>query len=306
MAAELYGVGERVLNPRLSRIQASIETLKLSAAVSGSYSLSANQLGISSAIFVMHKNLFDSSSEVSKQKQWLHPDAYAVQDEIPKSLEAGNDMIGLSAEQLLDPSDFKTFLNPFVVAETNHKIVDWEYCLSFPGVRCMIKRPQGIQVNYLDERGGEHEDKLIDFSARVFLHELDHIEGRTMTHWKISEGNIDIIPGREDRNRHLMSTVEFYKEKIQQMKIEFEDELFSEQRPYDEVKDGEDVWKQFKQNTRKESIMDAMDLNKMVKETPAIEETMLLDTIRAMRRDRKEQAKKRAKSRNHNQDGQEQ
>lgn len=42
MAAELYGVGERVLNPRLSRIQASIETLKLSAAVSGSYSLSAN------------------------------------------------------------------------------------------------------------------------------------------------------------------------------------------------------------------------------------------------------------------------
>lgn len=52
--------------------------------------------------------------------------------------------------------------------------------------------------------------------------------------------------------------------------------------------------------------MDAMDLNKMVKETPAIEETMLLDTIRAMRRDRKEQAKKRAKSRNHNQDGQDQ
>ena len=71
--------------------------------------------------------------------------------------------------------------------------MDWEYCLSFPSIRCMVKRPEGIIVNYLDETGDEHEEKLFDFSARVFLHELDHIEGRTMTHWKISEGNIDII-----------------------------------------------------------------------------------------------------------------
>ena len=57
-----------------------------------------------------------------------------------------------------------------------------------------------------------------DFSARVFLHELDHIEGRTMTHWKISEGNIDVIDGLQDRNRHLMTTVSFYKDKIVEMK----------------------------------------------------------------------------------------
>ena len=78
----------------------------------------------------------------------------------------------------------------------------------------MVKRPQGVLVNYLTETGDEEEHRLFDFSARVFLHELDHIEGRTMTHWKISEGNIDIIPGKEDRNKHLMTTVDFYKEKI--------------------------------------------------------------------------------------------
>ena len=64
----------------------------------------------------------------------------------------------------------------------------------------MVKRPQGVLVNYLTETGDEQEHRLFDFSARVFLHEIDHIEGRTMTHWKISEGNIDIIPGKEDRN----------------------------------------------------------------------------------------------------------
>ena len=124
----------------------------------------------------------------------------------------------MASEYLLKPEDFLTFLNPRLVSETSQKIVEWEYCLSFPGIRCMVKRPHGILANYLDERGEEHEQKLHDFSARVFLHELDHIEGRTMTNWKISEGNIDIIEGKEDRNRHLMTTVDFYKDKITEMK----------------------------------------------------------------------------------------
>ena len=83
----------------------------------------------------------------------------------------------------------------------------------------MIKRPQAVEVSYLNEHGEELEHIMQNFSARVFLHELDHIEGRTMTHWRISEGNIDIIPGNEDRNRHLMTTVEFYKDKIAEMKM---------------------------------------------------------------------------------------
>ena len=78
----------------------------------------------------------------------------------------------------------------------------------------MVERPHSIMVNYLDETGSEHEHKMEDFSARVFLHEMDHIMGKSMTHWKISEGNIDIIKGKEDKNRHLMTTVNFYKDKI--------------------------------------------------------------------------------------------
>ena len=57
----------------------------------------------------------------------------------------------------------------------------------------MVKRPMGIRVSYLNEEGDELEEELYDFKARVFMHELDHINGRTMTHWRLSEGNIDII-----------------------------------------------------------------------------------------------------------------
>ena len=48
------------------------------------------------------------------------------------------------------------------------------------------------------------------------------------------------------------------------------------------------MWKHFKTMTRKELIQD-VELSPTTK--PAFEETMLLDTIRAMRRDRKDQAK---------------
>ena len=47
---------------------------------------------------------------------------------------------------------------------------------------------------------------------------MDHINGRTMTHWKLSEGNIEVFEGKEDDNRHLMSTIDFYKTKIEEMK----------------------------------------------------------------------------------------
>lgn len=62
----------------------------------------------------------------------------------------------------------------------------------------MVKRPTGIIVSYLDESGDDIERPFEKFNARVFLHELDHINGRTMTHWRISEGNIDILDGKKD------------------------------------------------------------------------------------------------------------
>ena len=154
----------------------------------------------------------------------------------------------MSADYLLRPEDYLTFMNPRLVSEPVSQMVEWEHCLSFPGVRCMVKRPNAIVTNYLDEQGTEHERKMRDFSARVFLHELDHINGRTMTNWRISEGQIDIIEGKEDSNQHLMTTVNFYKDKIAEMKEQFPDQLFSENRVYDEHVDPEDgdAWRLFK------------------------------------------------------------
>ena len=45
----------------------------------------------------------------------------------------------------------------------------------------------------------------MDHKARVFLHELDHINGMAMTHWRLSEGKIDIIDSDKDSYKNLQS-----------------------------------------------------------------------------------------------------
>ena len=149
-----------------------------------------------------------------------------------------DDRQSVAEENLFDPEDFRVVMNPKLHSQTVAQSYDWEYCLSFPGIKCMVKRPAGIKVSYLDAGGDIIEQKLTDFSARVFLHEMDHINGRTMTHWKLSEGNIEVFEGKQDDNRHLMSTIEFYKTKITEMKEQHSDwNLFEEKQKFDKVID---------------------------------------------------------------------
>mmetsp|Transcript_13026 Transcript_13026/g.20207 ORF Transcript_13026/g.20207 Transcript_13026/m.20207 type:complete len:171 (-) Transcript_13026:23-535(-) len=163
----------------------------------------------------------------------------------------------------------------------------------------MVHRPIGIQVQYLDEEGDEKEQKLFDFHARMFMHEMDHIDGRTMTHWSLSEGNIDVLSGFEKENDNLMTTVEFYKDKIETLKKNYHN-LFEEQRKFEFIEDlsspptsPRHKWKNFEQErlAHAESYVELSDTNNAMfpshLQPPTIEEPMITDTIRAMRRDRK-------------------
>lgn len=55
-----------------------------------------------------------------------------------------------------------------------------EGCLSFPGLEIEIKRPEKIEVEYLDKKGQQKKIKASDLLARIICHETDHLEGKTM------------------------------------------------------------------------------------------------------------------------------
>ena len=58
---------------------------------------------------------------------------------------------------------------------------EWPYnegCLSIPKVREDISRPAQVTMRWMDENFIEHEETFSGITARVILHEYDHIEGK--------------------------------------------------------------------------------------------------------------------------------
>lgn len=58
---------------------------------------------------------------------------------------------------------------------------EWAYnegCLSIPKIREDIYRQETVRINYFDAQFQEHSNNFTGISARVILHEYDHIEGK--------------------------------------------------------------------------------------------------------------------------------
>ena len=93
--------------------------------------------------------------------------------------------IGLAANQIGVPvRAFAMYSDPPIVA-FNPKVtyagdelaIMEEGCLSYPGVYIKIKRPRFIRVRFQDPYGNIVVKKFDGMAARVFQHELDHLNG---------------------------------------------------------------------------------------------------------------------------------
>lgn len=70
-------------------------------------------------------------------------------------------------------------INPEILCYSKEITKDWEGCLSVPSMRGLVPRHEQINVRYFDQQGNEHIKSLSGFIARVFQHELDHLNGLT-------------------------------------------------------------------------------------------------------------------------------
>jgi len=97
-----------------------------------------------------------------------------------------NGGIGLAANQVGvpyrvfgmrgNPENFVCF-NPRIVDQSTEQIVLEEGCLTFPGLLVKIKRPKIIKVRFQSPHGEVFTKKFIGMTARIFQHELDHLDG---------------------------------------------------------------------------------------------------------------------------------
>ena len=68
-------------------------------------------------------------------------------------------------------------LNPVLVRAHGSMVKGWEGCKSVPGIRALVPRWECADVRYQDPSGQWKELALPGFPARIFQHELDHLEG---------------------------------------------------------------------------------------------------------------------------------
>jgi peptide deformylase len=90
-------------------------------------------------------------------------------------------------------------INPEILHCSHEKIKDWEGCLSVPSIRGLVPRHTQITVRYYDQQGNEQKKEFTGFIARIFQHELDHLNGLTF---------IDQLESTKD----LVSEIEWYRQ----------------------------------------------------------------------------------------------
>ena len=89
-------------------------------------------------------------------------------------------------------------INPEIVDRSGELVAGWEGCLSVPGVRGLVLRDRTIEVKYLTQSGELVQKELTEFVARIFQHELDHLDGI-------------LFPDRVANQRELITEAEYLK-----------------------------------------------------------------------------------------------
>lgn len=99
----------------------------------------------------------------------------------------------------------KVFINPEIIEEAGD---DWgfeEGCLSIPGIRGEVIRPEIIVIRYFDTDWVEHEEEYEGMAARIIQHEYDHLDGKLFTDYLptlrrqlIKKKLADITKGKTD------------------------------------------------------------------------------------------------------------
>ena len=103
------------------------------------------------------------------------------------------------------PDDFEpekklyVVVNPEIVARSEEMVDGTEGCLSLPGYAGTVKRHEAVTVKALNRKGRPIKIKARGWLARIFQHEIDHLDGvlfidRASKVWKVEDEEQEAEP----------------------------------------------------------------------------------------------------------------
>ena len=136
--------------------------------------------------------LREKSSPIEK----ITPEVLQILDEMVNIMDY-EDGIGLAAPQVgilqrfviikcklendKEPQIYK-IINPKILDKSEEQVVIEEGCLSVQDesgpVYAEVSRPKSVVIEWLDEQGVIHNKNISGIPARIFQHEIDHLDGK--------------------------------------------------------------------------------------------------------------------------------
>ncbi len=97
------------------------------------------------------------------------------------------------------PPKLYTVINPEITRTSKDRVLGNEACLSLPGYFGEVERYERVTVKGLNRHGQDFKLKTSGWLARIFQHEIDHIEGilyidRATQVWRVEEQEDEELP----------------------------------------------------------------------------------------------------------------
>ncbi len=137
----------------------------------------------------MNRKIVEYPNQILRKKSF---EIKKITEEIKKLAEdmaeimMEKDGIGLAASQIGESKRLiviffggksRVFINPKILRKSRKTEVIEEGCLSFSGLFLKIKRAREVELEFLNLEGERIKMKAEGLSARVFQHEIDHLNG---------------------------------------------------------------------------------------------------------------------------------
>lgn len=106
-----------------------------------------------------------------------------VRDSLDEGVGIAAPQVGISRRLIAvqrfdkDGEPFEFYINPSIVEMGDSTAKGMEGCLSVPDIRGAVERAQKITLKYLNDNLRDTTEIVEGFSAVIFQHEIDHLDG---------------------------------------------------------------------------------------------------------------------------------
>lgn len=105
-------------------------------------------------------------------------------------------LVDVAADGKGHVADLRAYINPEIAWRSVEEGEWYEGCYSTDYVCGIVSRPVSVKIKALDREGNEVHEKYAGYVARIFQHEIDHLEGKVFVdrvsnannlHWVLPE-----------------------------------------------------------------------------------------------------------------------